>query len=68
MKYYQLFMSSSFDNINKNFSSREEANKYMEKILYDRRYQVDRIVQKDKHEYECICENGVRFYINRVIL
>ena len=68
MKYYQLFMYSSFDNINKNFSSREEANKYMEKILYDRRYQVDRIVQKDKHEYEYICENGVRFYINRVIL
>ena len=68
MKYYQLFMSSSFDNINKNFSSREEANKYMEKILYDRRYQVDRIVQKDKHEYEYICENGVRFCINRVIL
>ena len=68
MKYYQLFMSSSFDNINKNFSSREAANKYMEKILYDRRYQVDRIVQKDKHEYEYICENGVRFYINRVIL
>ena len=68
MKYYQLFMSSSFDNINKNFSSREEANKYMEKILYDRRYQVDRIVCKDKHEYEYICENGVRFHINRVIL
>ena len=68
MKYYQLSMYSSFDNINKNFSSREEANKYMEKILYNRRYQVDEIIRKDKHEYEYICENGVRFYINRVIL
>lgn len=68
MKYYQLFISSSFDNINKKFSSREEANKYMEKILYNKNYQVDKIVRKDKHKYEYICENGVRFYINRVIL
>ena len=65
MHKYEL-ISNRHDCPVKMFSTREKANKYLEKFLYQKDLQVASTRRSIKHHQEFICENGSFFSINRV--
>lgn len=47
------------------FGSRQQANSYMYKVCAKKGLHIDHILD-DNHNKTYVCDNGVRFYINRV--
>ena len=64
-KHYYTFACTGTKIASKEFPSRESANEYMYKQCYKNGLQIKE-VWKDNHDVTFICNNGVRFYIQRV--
>jgi len=63
---HQYTFASNDDSIKfRVFWSRQDATKHMYKICHKKGLNIDHILD-DKHYKTYVCDNGVRFYINRV--
>ena len=66
---YELIVINGFDQeLREEYKSRNLAIKEVESILKDKDNQVEEIIYHDsrKHKQELICNNDLRFLINRL--
>lgn len=65
IKHNYSFACSGMKVASKEFSTRDSATKYMYKIC-SKYNLVVRKVYRDNHDITYVCDNGIKFYIQRV--